>query len=103
MSRAVGHESLDMPKFSREILDMGRKSLCPDFRDPCPDFRDQILVCPDFRDPWRVSCPAFPELMSRLYRLKLSARLCNLVLNPDAAQSLARLCPDFLPRLKLST
>ena len=47
------------------------------------------------RDPWRDSCPYFPDLLSRLSRLKLSARLCNFGLNPDAAQYLARLCPDF--------
>ena len=29
MSRAVGRESLDIPKFGRKSLDMGRKSLCP--------------------------------------------------------------------------
>ena len=43
------------------------------------------------RDPWRDSCPDFPDLMSRLSRLKLSALLCNLGLNPDAARPLARL------------
>ena len=86
MSRAVGRESLDMPKFGRERLDMGResldiakfgresldlpkfgrgnldmghKSLYTDFRDPCPDFGDQILVCPDFRDP-------FPDFLDQI-------------------------------------
>ena len=60
------------------------------------------------RDPWRDSCPDFPDLLSRLSRLKLSARLCNFGLNPDAAQYLARLCPDFpdfmsrLSRMNLS-
>ena len=61
MSRAVGRESLEIPKIGRESLDMGRKSLdipkfgrqsldmsreslCPDFCDPCLDFRDQFLV-----------------------------------------------------------
>ena len=92
MSRVVGRESLDMPKFGRESLDitkfdresldMGHKSLdidfrdpwpdfgdqilvCPDFRDPCPDFRDQNLVCPDFCGPRRDSYPDFPDSNSR--------------------------------------
>ena len=43
------------------------------------------------RDPWRDSCPEFSDLMYGLSRLKLSARLCNLGLNPDAARPLARL------------
>ena len=80
-------------------------------------FRDQILVRPDFLDqrrdfcpgsnsrndsaiwvyirirlvPWHDSCPDFPDLVSRLSRLKLSARLCILGLNPDAARPLVRL------------
>ena len=29
ISRAVGRESLDIPKFGRESLEMGRESLCP--------------------------------------------------------------------------
>ena len=51
----MGRESLDIPKFGRESLDMGHKSLDTDFRDPCPDVGDQILVCPEFLDP----CPDF--------------------------------------------
>ena len=47
-SRAVGRESLEIPKLGRESLDT-------DFCDPCPDFRNQISVCPDFHDP----CPDF--------------------------------------------
>ena len=43
------------------------------------------------RDPWCDSCPEFSDLMSRHSRLKLSARLCNLGLNPDAARPLVRL------------
>ena len=43
------------------------------------------------RGPWRGSFPDFPDLMTRFSRFKLSARLCNLRLNPDAAQPLARL------------
>ena len=39
----------------------------------------------------RNSCPDFSDLMSRLSGLKHLARLCNLGLNPDAAQPLARL------------
>ena len=53
------------------------------------------------RDPWRDSSPHYPDLMSRLSRLKLSARLCNLGLNPDAARPLWRLM-SRLSRLKLS-
>ena len=59
MGRAVGRESLDIPKFVRESLDMGRESLDTDFCDPFPDFCDQILACPDFRGPRRDSCPDF--------------------------------------------
>ena len=51
----LGRESLDILKFGCESLDMGHKSLDTDFRDPCLDFGDQILVCPEFRDP----CPDF--------------------------------------------
>ena len=36
------------------------------------------------------------QTLSRLSRLRLSARLCNLGLNPDAARPLARVIPDFL-------
>ena len=43
------------------------------------------------RHPWCDSCQDLPDLMSKLSRLKLSARLCNLRLNPDAARPLARL------------
>ena len=38
------------------------------------------------RDPWRDSCPDFPNLMSRLSRLELLARICNLSPNPNAAR-----------------
>ena len=47
------------------------------------------------RDPWRDSCPDFPDLISRLSRLELLARICNLGLNPEPARPLAR----FLSRL----
>ena len=43
------------------------------------------------RDPWSNSCPDIPDIFSRPSRLKFSARLCNLGLNPDAARSLERL------------
>ena len=43
------------------------------------------------RDPWRDSCPDLTERLSRLSRLKLSERLCNLGLNPDAVRPLTRL------------
>ena len=44
-------------------------------------------------DPWKLdSCPDFADIMSRVSRLKLSERLCNLDLNPDDP---AALCPDF--------
>ena len=46
------------------------------------------------RDPWRDSCPDFPDLMSRLYRLEVLARICNLSLNPDAARPVGL----FMPR-----
>ena len=64
-TESLNLESLDIPKFGRENLDMGRKSLDTDFRDPCPEFRDQILVCPDFRGPRRDSCPDYPDSNSR--------------------------------------
>ena len=61
------------------------------------------------RDPWRDSCIDFPDLMTRLSRFKLSARLSHLDLYPDAVRPLARdSCPDFpdlmtrLSRFKLS-
>ena len=47
------------------------------------------------RGPWRDSCPDFPDRMTRLSKLKLSARLCNLGLNPDAARPLARFMSRF--------
>ena len=47
------------------------------------------------RDPWRDSCPDFPDLMSRLSRLELLARICNLSVNPDAARPVGR----FMSRL----
>ena len=50
------------------------------------------------RDPWRDFCPDFSDFLTRLSRLKLSARLCNLGLNPDAARLLTR----FLSRLSRS-
>ena len=43
------------------------------------------------RHPWRYSGTDIPDLMSRFSRLNLSARLCNLDLNPDAARPLALL------------
>ena len=43
------------------------------------------------RDSWPDSSPDFPDHMTRLLKLKLSARLCNLGLNPDAVRPLARL------------
>ena len=42
------------------------------------------------RDPWRDSFSDFPDLMSRLSRLKLLARLCISGLNPDASGLLER-------------
>ena len=47
------------------------------------------------RDPWRDSCPDFPDLTSRLSRLELLARICNLSVNPDAARPVGR----FMSRL----
>ena len=50
----MGSESLDIPKIVGESLDMGRESLCP-------DFRDQFVVCLDFRGPRRDTCPDVPD------------------------------------------
>ena len=43
------------------------------------------------RHPWRDSCVDIPDLLSRLSRLKLSARLCFFGPYPDAARPLERL------------
>ena len=54
------------------------------------------------RDPWSDSCPDFPDLMPRFSRLKLSARLCNLDLNPDAEPSMVRLmCRQSRPFVQI--
>ena len=87
MSRAVGRESLEYPKFGHQSLDMClsrpnfgmSRLLRPISRLSRPNFGKSRLSRPTAR------------LMSRLARLKLSARLCNLGLNPDAARPLARL------------
>ena len=102
-----------MSRFSRPYVQIFQ-ALCPDFpglmsRLSRPYVQTYQALCPDLpdsnsrrdyanwvyirmrREPWRDSCPNFPDLMSRLSRLKISARLCNLGLNPDAAQRLARL------------
>ena len=47
------------------------------------------------RDPWHDSCPDCPELMCRLSRLELLARICNLSVNRDAARPVRR----FMSRL----
>ena len=47
------------------------------------------------RDSWSDSCPVFPDRMSRISRLKLTARLCNLGLNPYAARLMERLMSSF--------
>ena len=61
------------------------------------------------RGPSRDSCSDFPDRMTRLSKLKLSARLCNLGLNSDMRRGPWRdSCPDFpdlmsrLSRLELS-
>ena len=54
----MGRKSLGIQKFGRQNLDMGRESLCP-------DFRNQILACPDFRGPRRDTCPDFSDSNSR--------------------------------------
>ena len=59
------------------------------FRLSRPNFGMSGLLRPNFGMS-RLSQPTV-LLISRLSRLKLSARLCNLVLNPDAALPLARL------------
>ena len=43
----------------------------------------------------RNSCIDFPDLVSRLSRLKLLARICNLGLKLDKARPLARLLSRF--------
>ena len=66
------------------------QTLYPDFPDSNSWRESPIWVKIRMRrDHWRESCPDFPDLMTRLSRFKLSARLCNLRLNPDAAQPLA--------------
>ena len=40
------------------------------------------------RDPWRDSCTDFPDLMSRLSRLKLSARLHGATFQTNAERAL---------------
>ena len=61
------------------------QTLYPDFPDSIVRRDYAILVSIRMRrDPWRDSCPDFPDLISRLSRLKLSARLYNLGLNLDA-------------------
>ena len=65
-----GGKTLDIPKFGRESLDMGRKGLVQTFATKF----------------WYVQTFQPTRLMSRLFRLKLSARLCNLGLNRDAVR-----------------
>ena len=64
------------------------------FQYSCPDFSDSnsrrnYATWVWFRmrcDTWCDSCTDFPDPMSRLSRLKQSARLCNLCLDPDAVR-----------------
>ena len=99
-------------KLSSRLCNFG---LNPDRARPLAWFmsRNSRPFCPDFlesnsrrdyaiwvktamrRDPWHDSCPDYPEFMSRLSRLKFSARICSLELNPDAARPLARLSSRF--------
>ena len=55
------------------------------------------------RDPWRDSFPDISDLKSKLSGLIHLARLCNLVLNPDAAQPLARLLSRLSRLFRLSS
>ena len=48
MSCAVVRKSLDIPKFGRESLDMGREILCSDFCDPFPDFATKFWYVQTF-------------------------------------------------------
>ena len=68
------------------------QTICPDFPDSNTRRYSALWVIIWMR---RDSCPVFPDLMSRLSRLKHSARLSHLGLNPDATQPLAR----FISRL----
>ena len=115
MSRAVGRESLNIPKFGRESLDMGRENLdnIPKFGHESLDMGRESLsklswpisrlsrpnfgMCRLLRPMFRLARPSFgmsrlsrptARFMSILSRLKLSARLCNLGLNPDEARPL---------------
>ena len=60
------------------------------------------------RHPWRDSCVDIPDLLSRLSRLKLSARLCNFIPIRMRRDPWSDSCPDFpdliprFSRLKLS-
>ena len=86
------------------------------FQTLSPDFPDSICrrdyaIWVQFRirrSPWHDSNPDFPDFKLSISRLKLSARLCNLGLNPDARDPLHESCPEFqdlisiLSRLKLS-
>ena len=110
MSRPVCRKSMDIPKFGRESLDMCRQSLdIPKFghrlsrpmsRLSRPNFGMSRFSRPNFGMS-RLFRPTV-RLMSRLSRLKLSARLCNLGLNPDAVRPLARLM-SRLPRAYVQT
>ena len=54
------------------------------------------------RHPWRDSCVDIPDLLSRLSRLKLSARLCNFIPIRMRRDPWSDSCPDFpdlIPRL----
>ena len=72
------------------------QTLCPNFPDS-NSWRDSAIWVQNRmrRDPWSESCPDIPDILSIPSRLKFSARLCTLGLNPVAAQPVAR----FLSRL----
>ena len=67
------------------------QTLCPNFPDS-NSWRDSAIWVQNRmrRDPWSESCPDIPDILSIPSRLKFSARLCNLGLNPDAARPVAR-------------
>ena len=89
MSRAVGRESLDIPKFGRESRERLSR---PISRLSRPNFfmsRLSQLMSRISRPNFGITRLSRPtaRLTSRLSRLKFSAQLCNLCLNLGAPRS----------------
>ena len=87
----MGRESLGIPKFGRESLDIG-----PNFQPKSRLSRPNSGMSRFLRPMSRILRPNFGmsrlsrptlRLNSRVSRLNLSARLCNLSLNPKATRS----------------